>query len=94
MAHDLVIVANRLPVDRVAGPDGKMSWRASPGGLVTAIEPVMRAGDGVWIGWPGGTEQHLDPREDDGMRLLPVSMTPAEIVGHYEGFSNGTIWPL
>ena len=94
MQADLVIVANRLPVDRVELADGSRSWRRSPGGLVTALEPVLRANDGVWIGWPGGTEQHLDPLEDDGMRLLPVSMTPAEIVGHYEGFSNGTIWPL
>jgi trehalose 6-phosphate synthase len=94
MQADLVIVANRLPVDRVELADGSRSWRRSPGGLVTALEPVLRANDGVWIGWPGGTEQDLEPLEDDGMRLLPVSMTPAEIVGHYEGFSNGTIWPL
>ncbi|GAB2969378.1 alpha,alpha-trehalose-phosphate synthase (UDP-forming) [Nocardioides montaniterrae] len=94
MAHDLVIVANRLPVDRVAGPDGKMTWRASPGGLVSAIEPVMRAGDGVWIGWPGGTEQHLEPFEIDGLHLVPMSMTAEEIARHYEGMSNGTLWPL
>jgi trehalose 6-phosphate synthase len=94
VAHDLVIVANRLPVDRVAGPDGKMTWRASPGGLVTAIEPVMRAGDGVWIGWPGGTEQHLEPFEIDGLNLVPMSMTAEEIAFHYEGMSNGTLWPL
>ncbi|MCL2542660.1 MAG: trehalose-6-phosphate synthase [Nocardioidaceae bacterium] len=94
VAHDLVIVANRLPVDRVAGPDGKMGWRASPGGLVSAIEPVMRAGDGVWIGWPGGTEQHLEPFDIDGLHLVPMSMTPEEIENHYEGMSNGTLWPL
>ncbi|GAB3863834.1 trehalose-6-phosphate synthase [Nocardioides maradonensis] len=94
MAHDLVIVANRLPVDRVAGPDGKMTWRASPGGLVSAIEPVMRAGDGVWIGWPGGTEQHLKPFEIDGLNLVPMTMTAEEIERHYEGMSNGTLWPL
>ena len=94
MQADLVIVANRLPVDRVELPDGTKTWRRSPGGLVTALEPVLRANDGVWIGWPGGTEQDLEPLEDDGMRLLPMSMTAEEIEGHYEGFSNGTIWPL
>jgi trehalose 6-phosphate synthase len=94
MQADLVIVANRLPVDRVEMADGTKTWRRSPGGLVTALEPVLRANDGVWIGWPGGTEQDLEPLEDDGMRLLPMSMTPEEIEGHYEGFSNGTIWPL
>jgi len=94
MQAELVIVANRLPVDRVQMADGTRTWRRSPGGLVTALEPVLRANDGVWIGWPGGTEQDLEPLEDDGMRLLPMSMTAEEIEGHYEGFSNGTIWPL
>ena len=42
---DLVIVANRLPVDRVTLADGTPGWRRSPGGLVTAIEPVLRAND-------------------------------------------------
>ena len=36
-----VVVANRLPVDRVSGPDGP-EWRPSPGGLVTALDPVLR----------------------------------------------------
>ena len=94
MAHDLVIVANRLPVDRVTGKDGKTAWRRSPGGLVSAIEPVMRAHDGVWMGWPGGTEQRLRPFKDDGLSLVPMSMTSEEIEEHYEGFSNGTLWPL
>jgi trehalose 6-phosphate synthase len=94
VAHDLVIVANRLPVDRVTGKDGKTTWRRSPGGLVSAIEPVMRAHDGVWMGWPGGTEQRLRPFKDDGLSLVPMSMTGEEVEEHYEGFSNGTLWPL
>jgi trehalose 6-phosphate synthase len=94
VAYDLVIVANRLPVDRVEQPDGSTTWRPSPGGLVTAIEPVMRANAGVWVGWPGGTEQDLEPFEVDGLDLYPVAMTAEEIEGHYEGFSNATLWPL
>ncbi|MCW2794649.1 trehalose-6-phosphate synthase [Nocardioides sp.] len=93
-SSDLVIVANRLPVDRVELNDGTPGWRRSPGGLVTAIEPVMRANEGTWIGWPGGTEQDLKPFEDDGMDLVPMTMTDREIENHYEGFSNGTLWPL
>ena len=62
---------------------------------MTAIEPVMRThGGGVWIGWPGGTGQKLKPFEDDGLSLVPMSMTPGEIECHYEGFSNATLWPL
>ena len=94
MPYDLVIVANRLPVDRVKTADGTAGWRTSPGGLVTAIEPVMRANHGVWIGWPGGTDSDLEEFEHDGMALAPMSMTQEEITEFYEGFSNGTLWPL
>jgi trehalose 6-phosphate synthase len=92
-AH-LVIVANRLPVDRVEQADGTPGWRRSPGGLVTAVEPVMRANDGTWVGWPGGTEEGLEPFEDDGLHLVPLSMTAEDIEEFYEGFSNATIWPI
>src|SRR4051794_4409576 len=54
----------------------------------------MRANDGVWMGWPGGAEQDLEPFETNGLSLHPMSMTAEEIEGHYEGFSNGTLWPL
>jgi len=92
--YDLVIVANRLPVDRVELPDGTKGWRTSPGGLVTAIEPVMRANHGIWIGWPGGTDTDLEPFESDGLELAPMSMSAQEIEEFYEGFSNATLWPL
>ena len=91
---DLVIVANRLPVDRVVNADGSVDWRRSPGGLVTAIEPVMRANDGAWIGWSGGTDADLEPFVEDGLALVPVPLTEDEIAEFYEGFSNATLWPL
>ncbi|CAI9403855.1 alpha,alpha-trehalose-phosphate synthase (UDP-forming) [Nocardioides sp. T2.26MG-1] len=91
---DLVIVANRLPVDRVTLPDGSTEWRRSPGGLVSAIEPVMRANDGTWIGWPGGTETDLEPFEDEGLDLVPITLTQQEVEDFYEGFANATLWPL
>lgn len=90
---DLVIVANRLPVDRVTLPDGSAGWRRSPGGLVSALEPVMRANDGAWIGWPGGVDE-LEPFVEDGLQLVPVHLTEEEVEEFYEGFANGTLWPL
>ncbi len=93
-AADLVIVANRLPVDRITNPDGSPGWRGSPGGLVTAIEPIMRANSGIWVGWPGDSEPGLEPFEYDGMTLDPISLSEDEIAGFYEGFSNATLWPL
>ncbi len=91
---ELVIVANRLPVDRVTRADGSVEWRVSPGGLVTALEPIMRANEGLWIGWPGGTDVDVTPFEHDGMTLDPIALSAEEIERFYEGFSNSTIWPL
>jgi len=91
---DLVIVANRLPVDRAYDDDGTPSWRRSPGGLVSALEPVLRNNDGAWIGWPGGTETGLESFTEDGLRLIPVALSEDEIENFYEGFSNATLWPL
>ncbi|KQY55413.1 MULTISPECIES: alpha,alpha-trehalose-phosphate synthase (UDP-forming) [unclassified Nocardioides] len=91
---DLVIVANRLPVDRVTLPDGSQQWRRSPGGLVSAMEPVMRSNDGAWIGWTGVADDTSEPFVDDGLSLVPVPLSELEIEEFYEGFSNGTLWPL
>jgi trehalose 6-phosphate synthase len=89
-----VVVANRLPVDRVENPDGSVSWRTSPGGLVTAFEPVMRSHHGAWVGWPGAPDEELEPFENEGLQLVPVPISAAEVAAYYEGFSNDTLWPL
>ena len=89
-----VVVANRLPVDRVEHADGSVDWRTSPGGLVTAFEPVMRRHDGAWVGWHGAHDEELMPFENDGLQLVPVPLAAQEVEDYYEGFSNGTLWPL
>jgi trehalose 6-phosphate synthase len=88
------VVANRLPLDRIVLPNGESTWRTAPGGLVTALEPVMRANKGAWIGWPGDTDQEVAPFDDDGLTLVPISMSQSEYAEFYEGFSNATLWPL
>ncbi|HKD98792.1 MAG TPA: trehalose-6-phosphate synthase [Micromonosporaceae bacterium] len=50
---EFVVVANRLPVDEVTTETGRQ-WRRSPGGLVTALHPVLTEHEGAWIGWSGG----------------------------------------
>jgi trehalose 6-phosphate synthase len=89
-----VVVANRLPVDRVENADGTLTWRTSPGGLVTAFKPVMRRHTGAWVGWTGAPDQQLDPFVDDGVQLVPVTLSSEDVEDYYEGFSNATIWPL
>src|SRR5687768_14941216 len=64
--YELVVVANRLPVDRVVDEDGSIRWRRSPGGLVAAVEPIMQRHEGAWVGWDGGTDGPDDAFDDDG----------------------------
>jgi trehalose 6-phosphate synthase len=92
--YDFVVVSNRLPVDRVVDPDGTAHWEHSPGGLVTALEPVMRANGGAWVGWAGQPDLEFEPFESDGIEVFPVPLSPIEIENYYEGFSNDTLWPL
>ncbi|UFS57691.1 alpha,alpha-trehalose-phosphate synthase (UDP-forming) [Subtercola endophyticus] len=92
--YAFVVVSNRLPVDKVIDADGSESWRASPGGLVTALEPVMRASDGAWVGWAGVAGDHSEPFEHDGISIVPVTLSAEDVELYYEGFSNDTLWPL
>ena len=91
---DLVVAANRLPVDRVVSADGQVEWRRSPGGLVTAMESVMKGRDGAWVGWAGEAGDAPEPFEEQGMRLRPVPLSEEEVTDYYEGFSNDTLWPI
>jgi len=47
---DFVVVANRLPVDLERTTDGERRWTASPGGLVSALEPFLRSRKGAKAG--------------------------------------------
>jgi trehalose 6-phosphate synthase len=91
---DFVVVANRLPIDMERLPDGSTAWKRSPGGLVTALEPLLRRRRGAWIGWPGVPDADEDPIEQDDMFLCPVGLSSEDIADYYEGFSNATLWPL
>ena len=67
--NQFVVVANRLPVDHV---DGR--WVASPGGLVAALAPVLKANQGCWVGWPGAPNASFEPFDNDGITLHPVQL--------------------
>ncbi|WP_105806281.1 bifunctional alpha,alpha-trehalose-phosphate synthase (UDP-forming)/trehalose-phosphatase [Leucobacter massiliensis] len=92
--RELVMVSNRLPVDRVVEEDGSTSWRASPGGLVTAVEPIVEQLGCLWVGWAGSADERIEPFEIGAMRLAPVELSSEDVERYYEGFSNGTLWPL
>jgi trehalose 6-phosphate synthase len=92
----LVIVANRLPV-RWEDQDGDGGWATSPGGLVSAVTPAVHAmagaGGAAWVGW-SGAEAAEEPFRVEDLVLRPVSLSAEEKQLHYDGMSNGTLWPL
>jgi trehalose 6-phosphate synthase len=93
MHTQFVIVANRLPVRQVQRKSGTV-WRPSPGGLVTALSPILREATGKWVGWSGSAGPAPAAFEHDGIRSVPVPLFETELDGFYEGFCNRTLWPL
>ena len=92
--YDFVVVACRLPVDRAESSGGGAEWRPSPGGLVSALGPVMREADGAWVGWAGAAGDGPGSFEVSGMHLVGVGLSADEVSDYYEGFCNATLWPL
>jgi alpha,alpha-trehalose-phosphate synthase [UDP-forming] len=88
--REFVLVANRLPIRLTA----TSTWEVSPGGLVTAMSSVLASRSVAWVGWPGERSARLEPFELRGNQLVPVPISPTELAGYYEGFSNSTLWPL
>lgn len=89
----MVIVSNRLPVQRVKR-GGSYTWETSPGGLVTTLSPILTQQPSTWIGWAGFSGSAPDPFEHDGTWHVPVPLSRDDVESFYEGFSNRTLWPL
>ncbi len=94
----LVIVSNRLPIVLEKNAEGWSVTQGS-GGLVTALAPVLRNRGGLWIGWPGSSEDNLEEplavaAKETGYNLLPVFLSNYEMEKYYHGFSNEILWPL
>ena len=90
----LVVVANRLPLDDNAAPDGACEWRRSPGGLASALHAILQKTPATWVGWAGGVGPAPQLPDIGTLRLRPVPLSEPELRGYYEGFANSTLWPL
>lgn len=99
----VVIVANREPYihERLAGGEVRALHPAS--GLVTALEPVMRACSGVWIAHGSGSadRETVDrhdrvavPPGEESYHIRRIWLTREEEEGYYYGFANEGLWPL
>jgi trehalose 6-phosphate synthase len=90
----LVVVANRLPLDDNAAPDGACEWRRSPGGLAGALHAILQQTPATWVGWAGYIGSAPTVPDIGSLRIRPVALTEDELRGYYEGFANSTLWPL
>ncbi|KAG7306371.1 hypothetical protein JYU34_008996 [Plutella xylostella] len=104
----MIVVSNRLPfILKRNEKTGELERKASAGGLVTAVAPVVIRGKGLWVGWPG---IHLedpnekipesDPNDNTptagllSSKIVPIHAEPALFDSYYNGCCNGTFWPL
>jgi len=92
--RSLIVLANRLPVDESVQPDGTITWARSPGGLVSALHPILRERQGTWIGWSGGIDSTPYVPDCDGIRMRVVPLSESDYENYYEGYANSTLWPL
>jgi trehalose 6-phosphate synthase len=100
--EDIIVVSNREPYIHVR-QENAVEVQRPASGLVTALEPVMRACSGVWIahGSGSGDRQTVDrndhvavPPENPSYQLRRIWLTKEEEVGYYYGFANEGLWPL
>ena len=99
---EILVVSNREPYVHIRNGD-KIEIHLPASGLVTAIEPIMRACSGTWIAHGGGNadketvdqQDHIQvPPENPYYQIRRVWLTPEEESGYYNGFSNEGLWPL
>ena len=98
-SQKLVLVSHRIPITFTT-EGGKLKGQPSSGGLVSALEPLLKDHGGIWVG-SGGTEDTPEIRKileqasgDSPYKYAPLFLTEEEQSNFYEGFSNEIVWPL
>ena len=99
----MIVVSNREPYIHNLDERGQPVVQVPASGMVTAIEPIMRACSGTWIAHGSGTADRLVVDKEDRVRVPPedpsydlrrVWLSQEEEEGYYYGFSNEGLWPL
>ncbi len=99
----VIVLANREPYVHQHDADGQIRVMHPASGLVTAVEPVLRACSGVWVAHGSGTADRDTVDGRDHVRVPPgeesyeirrVWLSPEQERGYYYGFSNEGLWPL
>jgi trehalose 6-phosphate synthase len=99
----LVVIANREPYAHEWAADGTVVVQRPASGLVTGIEPILRACGGTWIAHGGGSADraHADragrvavPPEAPEYTLRRLWIGEDDYERYYSGFANEGLWPL
>ena len=103
----LIMLSNREPYEHryAEGTGGARSIevRQPAGGLVSALDPTMRATHGVWVAWGSGSADAATSDAEGRLRIPPdtedytlrrVFLEEEEVEGYYLGFANSSLWPL
>ena len=95
----LIVVSNRLPV-RVEDVEGEFQYQQSVGGLTTTIDVLRERLDMIWFGTPGlnvedeRSESEIKTKLWEDYKCVPLFVDAEEFNLFYNGFSNGSIWPM
>ena len=102
-SEQIIAVSYRQPYSHKQAPDGRLTWSTPASGLVTAIEPIMKACRGTWIAVASSEADKLAadadgtlmvPPEQPSYRLKRLWLSAEQEAGFYAGFANEGIWPL
>lgn len=100
---EVLIVSNREPYIHNLKDNNEIEVQVPASGVVTALEPIMRACSGTWIAHGSGSadktvvdkNDRVDvPPENPLYKIRRVWLTKEEEAGYYYGFSNEGLWPL
>jgi len=97
-----VVASNRQPYVHTR-QRGKVIVNRGSGGVITALDPIMQACNGLWVAWGNGDADRKasDPQgkiavppDNPTYTLKRVWLSKQEEIGYYYGFSNEAVWPL
>ncbi|MFP5246767.1 MAG: trehalose-6-phosphate synthase, partial [Thermoanaerobaculia bacterium] len=101
--ESLVVVANREPYEHIRTESGATQVKSPPSGLVTGVEPLLRACGGTWIAHGSGSADRENSDREGRVAVPPDApeyvlrrlwLTEEEYDGYYLGFANEGLWPL
>ena len=99
----LVLASNREPYIHKKRTDGNIVCVRGSGGLVAALDPVMRSTGGLWVAWGSGNVDFTIsdyrgrvkvPPEKPSYTLKRIRLSSRDVTQYYYGFSNRVMWPI